>query len=90
MLVLSNGTIKQVDHQPDHVRGEKALRYMEKDWGSFRDNPPFDPLTNYKHNVFRPELPKGLSERREIEHRIDIKDPNLAMYRQQWRQSPEQ
>ncbi|KAG2922036.1 hypothetical protein PC117_g16080 [Phytophthora cactorum] len=44
----------------------------------------------YKDNVFQPELPEGLPEKRDIEHRIDVKDPNLAMYRQQWRQSPEQ
>ncbi|POM60877.1 hypothetical protein PHPALM_30207, partial [Phytophthora palmivora] len=44
----------------------------------------------YKDTVFRPDLPEGLPEKRDIEHRIDVKDPNLAMYRQQWRQSPEQ
>ncbi|OWZ12275.1 hypothetical protein PHMEG_00014591 [Phytophthora megakarya] len=96
MLVLSNGTIKQVvrslqrQDQPDHVGSEKVLRYLETDWGSFRDNPAYDPLTNYKGDVFRPVLPEGLPERRTIEHRIDVKDPNLAMYRRQWRQSPAQ
>ncbi|KAG2903863.1 hypothetical protein PC116_g14865 [Phytophthora cactorum] len=38
----------------------------------------------------RPELPEGLPEKRDIEHRIDVKDANIAMYRQQWRQSSEQ
>ncbi|OWY91640.1 hypothetical protein PHMEG_00039695, partial [Phytophthora megakarya] len=96
MLVLSNQTIKQVarslqrQDQPNHVGSEKALRYLETDWDSFRENPAFKLLANYKDNVFRPELPEGLPERREIEHRIDVKAPNLAMYRHQWRQSPEQ
>ncbi|OWY92222.1 hypothetical protein PHMEG_00038859, partial [Phytophthora megakarya] len=96
MLVLSNETIKRVarslqrQDQPDHIGSEKAQRYLETDWESFHDNPAFNLLTEYKDSVFRPELPEGLPEKREIEHRIDVKDPNLAMYRQQWRQSPEQ
>ncbi|KAK1946573.1 hypothetical protein P3T76_002125 [Phytophthora citrophthora] len=53
-----------------------------------RDQP--DNLTKYKDTVFRPDHPEGLPKKSEIEHRIDVKDPNLAMYRQQWRQSPEQ
>ncbi|OWZ21767.1 LOW QUALITY PROTEIN: hypothetical protein PHMEG_0003623, partial [Phytophthora megakarya] len=48
------------------------------------------PDNEYKDTVFRPELPEGLPEKRKIEHRIDVRDPNLAMYRHQWRQSPEQ
>ncbi|KAE8984588.1 hypothetical protein PF011_g20719 [Phytophthora fragariae] len=96
MLVLSNETIKQVAcslqrrDQPDNVGSAKAQRYLETDWETFRENPAFNRLEEYKDNVFRPELPEGLPEKREIEHRIDVKDPNLAMYRQQWRQSPEQ
>ncbi|KAE9302457.1 Transposon Tf2-6 polyprotein [Phytophthora fragariae] len=96
MLVLSNETIKQVARslqrrdQPDNVGSAKAQRYLETDWETFRENPAFNLLEEYKDNVFRPELPEGLPEKREIEHRIDVKDPNLAMYRQQWRQSPEQ
>ncbi|KAG6622539.1 Retrovirus Polyprotein [Phytophthora cinnamomi] len=96
MLVLLNETIKQVARslqrrdEPDNVGSAKAQRYLETDWDTFRENPAFDLLTEYKDNVFRPELPEGLPEKRELEHRIDVKDPNLAMYRQQWRQSPEQ
>ncbi|POM72497.1 Hypothetical protein PHPALM_10777, partial [Phytophthora palmivora] len=96
MLVLSNETIKrgartlQRQDQPASVVTAKAQRYLETDWESFQDNPAFNLLMEYKDNVFRPELPEGLPEKREIEHRIDVKDPNLAMYRQQWRQSPEQ
>ncbi|POM59800.1 polyprotein [Phytophthora palmivora] len=96
MLVLSNETIKRVartlqrQDQPASVVTAKAQRYLETDWESFQDNPSFNLLMEYKDNVFRPELPEGLPEKREIEHRIDMKDPNLAMYRQQWRQSPEQ
>ncbi|GMF34980.1 unnamed protein product [Phytophthora fragariaefolia] len=96
MLVLSNETIKQVASslqrrdQPDNVGSAKAQRYLEPDWNSFRENTAFKFLTEYKDNAFRPELPDGLPEKRDIEHRIDVKEPNLAMYRQQWRQSPEQ
>ncbi|ETO84373.1 hypothetical protein F444_01706 [Phytophthora nicotianae P1976] len=96
MLVLTNNTIKKVARalqrrdQPDNVGTAKAQRYLETDWDSFQANPAFDLLTEYKDSVFRPELPEGLPERRESEHRIDVKDPNLAMYRQQWRQSPKQ
>ncbi|KAG2770886.1 hypothetical protein PC129_g15104 [Phytophthora cactorum] len=93
MLVLSNETIKQVARslqrrdQPDNVGSAKAQRYIETDWDTFRDNPVFQLLMGYKDNVFQPELPEGLPEKRDIEHRIDVKDPNLGMYRQQWRQS---
>ncbi|GMF20524.1 unnamed protein product [Phytophthora fragariaefolia] len=96
MSVLSNETIKNVarslqrQDQPDNVGSAKAHRYLETDWDSFRANPAFKLLTEYKDNVFRPELPEGLPEKRDIEHRIDVKDPNLAMFRLQWRQSPEQ
>ncbi|GMF44414.1 unnamed protein product [Phytophthora fragariaefolia] len=96
MLVLSNETIKQVARslqrrdQSDNVGSAKAQRYRETDRDIFLENPAFNLLTEYKSNVFRPELPEGLPEKREIEHRIDVKDPNLAMYLQQWRQSPEQ
>ncbi|KAE9049925.1 hypothetical protein PR001_g2868 [Phytophthora rubi] len=95
MLVLSNKTAKQVARslqrrdQPDNVGSAKAQRYLETYWNIFRENPAFNLLAEYKDNVFRPELPEGLPEKREIEHRIDVKDSNLAMYRQQWRQSPE-
>ncbi|GMF21582.1 unnamed protein product [Phytophthora fragariaefolia] len=96
MLVLSNETIKKVARslqrrdQPDNVGNVKAQHYLETDWDTFQENPAFKLLTEYKSDVFRPELPEGFPEKREIEHRIDVKDPNLAMYRQQWRQSPEQ
>ncbi|OWY96314.1 hypothetical protein PHMEG_00033446 [Phytophthora megakarya] len=53
-------------------------------------NAPFDLLAEYKYSALRPELPEGLLEKRDIEHRIHVKDPNLAMYRQQWQLSPEQ
>ncbi|KAJ8574902.1 hypothetical protein ON010_g4312 [Phytophthora cinnamomi] len=95
MLELSNETIKQVARslqrrdQPDNVGSAKAQRYPETNWYNFRENPAFKLLTEYKDDVFRPELPKGLPEKLDIEHRIDVKDPNLAKYRQQWRQSPE-
>ncbi|KAG6610400.1 uncharacterized protein IUM83_19466 [Phytophthora cinnamomi] len=91
MLVLLNETIKQVARslqrrdEPDNVGSAKAQRYLETDWDTFRENPAFDLLTEYKDNVFLPELPEGLPEKREHEHRIDVKDPNLAMYRHQWR-----
>ncbi|OWZ03601.1 LOW QUALITY PROTEIN: hypothetical protein PHMEG_00024637 [Phytophthora megakarya] len=58
--------------------------------GKFSRQPCNDLLSNYKDNVVRPVLPEGLPERRKIEHRIDVNDPNLAMYRRQLRQSPAQ
>ncbi|KAE8993274.1 hypothetical protein PR001_g11454 [Phytophthora rubi] len=96
MMVLTNETIKRVArslqrrHQPDNVGNAKTQRYLKTDWDSFKDNPAFPLLVEYNDSVFRPELPEGLPEKRDIEPRIDVKDPNLAMYRQQWRQSPEQ
>ncbi|KAG3127789.1 hypothetical protein PI124_g21768 [Phytophthora idaei] len=96
MLMLSNETIKQVarslqrrDH-PDNVRTTKTQRYLGTDWGTFRSNLAFDLLSKYKDNVFRPGLPEGLPEKRDIEHQVDVEDANIAMYRQQWRQSSEQ
>ncbi|KAG6613086.1 uncharacterized protein IUM83_11906 [Phytophthora cinnamomi] len=85
MLVLLNETIKQVARslqrrdEPDNVGSAKAQSYLETDWDTFRENPAFDLLTEYKDTVFRPELPDGLPAKRELEHRIDVKDPNLAM-----------
>ncbi|KAE9078403.1 hypothetical protein PF010_g23139 [Phytophthora fragariae] len=96
MTVLTNETIKQVARslqrrdQPDNVGNAKAQWYLETDWDSFKGNPVLPLLVEYKGSVFRPELPEGLPEKRDIEHRIDVKDSNFAMYRQQWRQSREQ
>ncbi|KAG3094578.1 hypothetical protein PI124_g17220 [Phytophthora idaei] len=90
MLVLMNETIKQVARslqrrdQLDNVGTTKAQRHLETAWDTFRSNSAFDLLVEYKDNVFRPEHPEGLTEKRDIEHRIDAKDANLAMYRQQW------
>ncbi|POM64700.1 Hypothetical protein PHPALM_19738 [Phytophthora palmivora] len=92
MLVLFNETTKRVartlqrQDQLDSVLTAKAQRYFETDWESFQDNPAFNLLMEYKDNVFRLELPEGSPEIREIEHRIDVKDPNLEMYKQQWLQ----
>ncbi|POM80403.1 Polyprotein [Phytophthora palmivora] len=96
MLMLSKETTKRVartpqrQDQPASVITAQAQRYLETDWKRFQDNPAFNLLVEYKDNVFRPELPEVLPEKREIERRIDVKDLNLAMCRQQWRQSPEQ
>ncbi|KAG6616516.1 uncharacterized protein IUM83_13077 [Phytophthora cinnamomi] len=85
MLVLSIETIKQVVRslqrcdEPDNVGSAKARRNLETDWDTFLENSAFDLLTGYKDNVFRSELPEGLPEKREIEYRIGVKDPNLAM-----------
>ncbi|KAG6616649.1 Pol Polyprotein [Phytophthora cinnamomi] len=85
MLVLSNDTIKRVasslqrHDQPDNVGSAKAQRYLDTDWESFRANPAYELLKEYKDTVFRPELPEGLPEKREIEHRIDVRDPNVAI-----------
>ncbi|OWZ22791.1 polyprotein [Phytophthora megakarya] len=84
MLVLMNAIIKDVARslgrrdQPDNVGTVKVQRYLETDWESFQAKLAFDLLMKYKDTVFRPELPEGLPEKREIEHRIDIKDPNLG------------
>ena len=63
---------------------------MDTSWESFTNNPAYKTLLKYKDTVFKPDLPGGLPKKRDIEHRIDVKDPSLQMYRQQWRLSPEQ
>ncbi|KAJ8562035.1 hypothetical protein ON010_g7641 [Phytophthora cinnamomi] len=68
----------------------RKICYLDADWERFRANPAYELLNEYKDTVFRPELLEGLPGKREIEHRIDVRDPNLAMYRLQWRQSPAQ
>ncbi|GMF44478.1 unnamed protein product [Phytophthora fragariaefolia] len=76
--------------EPDNVGSEKAKRFLHTDWESFNNNPAYPVIIDYKDNVFKPEPPEGLPMERDIEHRIDVKDSNIAMYRQQWRLSPEQ
>ncbi|OWZ17101.1 LOW QUALITY PROTEIN: Pol Polyprotein [Phytophthora megakarya] len=78
VMVLSNETIKRVasalQRRDQPDNGEPCLRSTEGVQG---------------HRVSS-RSPEGLPEKREIEHRIDVRDLNLAMYRHQWRQSPEQ
>jgi len=96
LLVLTNESIKEIQNElkrqdePDNVGTQKAKRYLDTDYESFRGNPAFDLVTEFRDSVFQPELPDGLPTERPIEHRIDIKDKSIAMYRQQWRLSPEQ
>lgn len=95
MLGLTNDTIsriaKQTRHhdEPDIVGTEKARRFLDTDWATFKDNPVYPVLLEFKDTVFRPELPEGLPMERGIEHHIDVRDVDVAMYRQQWRLSPE-
>ncbi|OWZ09666.1 LOW QUALITY PROTEIN: hypothetical protein PHMEG_00017593 [Phytophthora megakarya] len=81
VMALSNETIKPC---------LKAQLYLDTDWETFRANPAYNLLKEYKDTVFRPELPEDFPEKREIEHQIDVRDPNLTMYRHLWRQLPEQ
>ncbi|POM81917.1 Hypothetical protein PHPALM_56 [Phytophthora palmivora] len=96
MILLTNDTIKRIgedlnrNDEPNNVSSEKAKRFLNPDWESFKNNPAYAVLIEYKDNVFKPDLPDGLPMERRIEHRIDVKDPNVAMYRQRWRLSPEQ
>jgi hypothetical protein len=96
LLVLTNDKIKEIQAElkrsdvPDNIGTQKAKRYLDTDYESFRDNPAFELITEFRTSVFQPELPDGLPASRDIEHRIDVKDKSLAMYRQQWRLSPEQ
>ncbi|KAG2938032.1 hypothetical protein PC115_g3917 [Phytophthora cactorum] len=96
MVVLSNDTIKEIERdlkrndEPDNVGSEKAKRFLQTNWESFEDNPAYPIILEYKDTVLKPELPDGLPMQRDIEHRFDVKNPNVAMYRQQWRLSPEQ
>ncbi|GMF44967.1 unnamed protein product [Phytophthora fragariaefolia] len=96
MIVLTNDTIKEVERdikrndEPDNAGSKKAKRFLQTDWESFKDNPVLPVLEAYQNTVFKPELPDGLPMDRDVEHRIDVKDPSVAMYRQQWRLSPEQ
>ncbi|KAE9099972.1 hypothetical protein PF010_g14996 [Phytophthora fragariae] len=96
MIVLTNDTIKEIQSnvrrcdEPDNVGTEKAKRFLQTDWESFKKNPAYPIILEYKDSGFTPELPDGLPMERDMEHRIDVKYPNIAMYRQQWRLSPEQ
>ncbi|ETP10967.1 hypothetical protein F441_13493 [Phytophthora nicotianae CJ01A1] len=95
VIVLTNDTIKEIERdlkrndEPNNFGSEKARRFLNTDWETFNDNPAYPILVEYKDNVFKPELPDGLPMERDIEHRIDVKDPNTAMYRQRWHLSPE-
>ncbi|KAE8907766.1 hypothetical protein PF005_g16824 [Phytophthora fragariae] len=96
MIVLTNDTIKEIQSdvrrcdEPDNVGTEKAKRFLQTDWESFKKNPAYPIILEYKDSGFTPELPDGLPMERDMEHRIDVKYPNIAMYRQQWKLSPEQ
>ncbi|KAE9328140.1 hypothetical protein PF008_g16245 [Phytophthora fragariae] len=96
MIVLTNDTIKEIQSnvrrcdEPNNVGTEKAKRFLQTDWESFKKNPAYPIILEYKDSGFTPELPDGLPMERDMEHRIDVKYPNIAMYRQQWRLSPEQ
>ncbi|RAW27706.1 hypothetical protein PC110_g15897 [Phytophthora cactorum] len=81
--------IKRYD-EPDNVSSEKAKRCLHTDWKPFQKNPAYSLLIEYNDNEFKPELPDGLPMKRSIEHRTDVKEQNIAMYRQPWRLSPEQ
>ncbi|KAE8912561.1 hypothetical protein PF005_g18581 [Phytophthora fragariae] len=87
MIVLTNDTIKEIQSdirrsdEPDNVGTEKAKRFLQTDWESLKKNPAYPIILEYKDSVFTPELPDGLLMERDIEHRIDVKDPNIAMYR---------
>ncbi|GMF22833.1 unnamed protein product [Phytophthora fragariaefolia] len=95
MVVLTNDTIKRIEQdlkrndEPDNVGSEKANRFLHTDWESFMNNPAYPIIIDYKDNVFKPELPDGLPMQRDIEDRIDVKDPNIALYRRQIRLPPE-
>ncbi|GMF42245.1 unnamed protein product [Phytophthora fragariaefolia] len=84
MIVLTNDTIKAIDHdikrndEPDNVGSEKAKRFLQTDWDSFKANPALPMLKDYKDGVFIPELPDGLPMERDIEHRTDVKDLKVA------------
>ncbi|OWY99647.1 polyprotein [Phytophthora megakarya] len=96
MVVSTNDTITEIERdlrrngEPDNVGSEKAKRFLNIDWESFTNNAAYPVLVEYKDNVFKRELPDGLPMERDIEHRIDVKDPNTVIYRQQWRLSPEE
>ncbi|KAE9005728.1 hypothetical protein PR001_g17374 [Phytophthora rubi] len=85
MIVLTNDTIKEIQSdirrsdEPDNVGTEKAKRFLQTDWESFKKNPAYPIILEYKDSVFTPELPDGLLMERDIEHRIDVKDPNIAI-----------
>ncbi|GMF46618.1 unnamed protein product [Phytophthora fragariaefolia] len=90
MIALTNDTIKAIQRdvrrrdEPENVGTEKAKRFLQTDWESFKKNPAYPVIVEYKDSVFTPELPDGLPMERDIEHRINVKNPNIAMYRQQW------
>lgn len=62
IIMLSNDTIKKIgrdlrrNDEPDNVSSEKAKRFLTTDWESFKKNPAYPILVEYKDNVFMPEL----------------------------------
>ncbi|KAE9107645.1 hypothetical protein PF010_g12204 [Phytophthora fragariae] len=96
MIVLTNNTIKRIDldlkrnDDPDNVGSEKANRFLYADWKSFTKVPAYPVIVEYKDTMFRPKLSEGSPMERDIKHRIDVIDPNITIYRQQWRLPPEQ
>ncbi|OWZ08969.1 LOW QUALITY PROTEIN: reverse transcriptase [Phytophthora megakarya] len=91
VMALSNETIMPITSSDATNRiMVVAQLYLDTDWETFRANPAYNLLKEYKDTVFRPELPEDFPEKREIEHQIDVRDPNLTMYRHLWRQLPEQ
>ncbi len=65
----------------------KAERQTKTTWESFKDNPVYPLLLKYK-SIFEQTLPKGLPPHGD--HEIEVQPGTGAMFRQQWRLSPEQ
>ncbi|POM62884.1 hypothetical protein PHPALM_27899 [Phytophthora palmivora] len=84
MICFTNDTIKRIGEAlKRNDEPEKAKPFLGTDWESFKINPAYPVLIEYKDNDFKPDLPDGLPMERGIEHRIDINDQNVAIYRQQ-------
>ncbi|GMF38472.1 unnamed protein product [Phytophthora fragariaefolia] len=65
MIALTNDTIKAIQRddrrrdEPENVGTEKAKRFLQTDWESFKKNPAYPVIVEYKDSVFTPELPDG-------------------------------
>ncbi|GMF33562.1 unnamed protein product [Phytophthora fragariaefolia] len=58
---------------------KRPTRSLQSDGDSFKPNSNLSVLKDTKDSVIMPELPDGLSMEEDIEHRIDVVDPKVAI-----------
>ena len=94
ILCITTKTIlsieKEIKEEDNKNKTEKQKRFLTTDLETFKNNPAYWLLKEYQNTLFRPKLPTTLPPRRETDIDIEVKDKNKAMYRSQFRLSPEQ